>query len=143
MTTTTSHAKPILVGAALLAFFTLFTLAIAGLHSQGAHPLPKAQPTTTQPAPAAPDIQGYLQALTNNGVASWLSDGEATHNGAGGFLACGHLHSGSTALQEVNVVEGVGSDSPLSHHDAIAVVDDAIAFLCPDVHDSVPMPDQG
>ena len=87
MTTTTSHAKPILVGAALLAFFTLFTLAIAGLHSQGAHPLPKAQPTTTQPAPEAPDVQGYLQALTNNGVASWLSDGEATHNGAGGFLA--------------------------------------------------------
>jgi hypothetical protein len=131
-----NHTKLAVAIVAGLATLALFVLAIVGMHSQGAH-APTPPPTTTQVDPLGPDIPGYLQALDNNGVKSAGGDDDLTSLG---FSVCANLRHGSTALQEVDAVQ---TQSPrLEREGATAVVDDSISYLCPDIHDSVPMPTQ-
>jgi hypothetical protein len=134
-----NHTKMAVAVVAGLATLALFVLAIVGLHSQGANPpsIP-AQPTTTQADPDATDVTGYMQALARNGISPMNPTG-VNELITVGTTTCTHLRNGSTALQEVDVVYAQAS-SVLGHDGAIALVDDAIAFLCHDVHDSVPMP---
>jgi hypothetical protein len=132
-----NHTKMAVAVVAGLATLALFVLAIVGIHSKGAHSPQTTQPTTTQVDPMAPDVAGYLQALDNNGVKSAGGDDDLASLG---FSVCANLRHGSTALQEVDAVQ---TQSPrLEREGATAVVDDSISFLCPDIHDSVPMPTQ-
>jgi hypothetical protein len=128
-----NHTKLAVIAVIGLAILALSVLVIVGAHSSVPSSTPSAaRTTTTQVQAMVSDVPGFLGAMAK--ILPRTSDRELT---IAGLAVCTDLRNGYTAAQEANIVARTAG---LTHLTGALLVDDAITFLCPDIHDGVQLP---